>query len=380
MHATQSLPKLLVIDDKFPVYTRDFINEEIRALIQSEKFTVSLFSEEIVTDQSLLAKLPDWMKTSPIQHLTNLPDDLNEYAIIFACWGNIGEKIAQHKHEGTYHGILVTRFRGSPEERIGRPDDKCYPYLKKHGDLNIPNCDFFKKELCNNFGFDSSKFIVHYESVDVETINKMAIEYKPKESINNTVSILSACRLEPKKGLNHALQAIAHLRQKNPNLLIRYTIIGEGSQQDLLEKQIKELQLGDIVAMVGGKSKKEVIEMLTTSDILLAPSCTSQDGDVEGIMNILKEAGLVGAVIIATDHAGSPELIKHNKTGVLARQSNSEDLTEKLAYAIANRQHWPEWRDNLRKKIVERFNGAQAHTQLIKILTNMLVAHNVTKK
>jgi len=380
MNGNQPLPKLLVLDDKFPVYTRDFINEEIKALVTSEKFAVSIFSETVVTNPDELAKLPDWMKCISMQHLTTMPDDLNEYAIIFACWGNIGEKIAQRKHEGDYQGILITRFRGSPEERIGRPDDRCYPYLKQYGDLYMPNCDFFRKELCDKFGFDVKKFLVHYESVNVQEIQKMIEGLKPKDLIKKTISILSVCRLEPKKGLRQALQAIANLYKKNTSLHVRYTIIGEGSQRVILEEQIKKLELNDIVVMVGGKSKKEVVEMLVQSDILLAPSYTSEDGDVEGIMNVLKEAGLAGTIVVATDHAGAPELIEHDKNGVLAKQNDVDDLTEKLAYAITNPNRWSEWRNNLTKEIRERFNNRQTNQQLIEILTNILPTHTTTKK
>lgn len=379
METNQSLPKLLIIDDKFPVYTRDFINEEIRALIQSEKFSVSVFSEDIVHDPNQLAKLPDWMKLNPIEHLKTIPHDLHEYAIIFACWGHLGEKIAQLKHEGTYNGILVTRFRGAPEERIGQPDDNCYLYLKQYGDLYLPNCDFFKKELCDKFGFDAKKFIVHYESVDVDAINTMITEFKSSTSVNNIISILSVCRLEPKKGLNHALEAIALLAKKNTTQRIAYTIIGEGSQRAELERQIKELELDDVVTMVGGKNKKEVIEMLVQSNILLAPSYTSEDGDVEGIMNVLKEAGLAKTTVVATDHAGSPELIKHDVTGVLAKQNDVADLADQIEYAINNFYHWSKWRKNLKKEVEKHFNGTHSHPRLIEVLINAMTNTRITK-
>jgi len=371
------LPKLLVIDDKFPVYTRDFINEEIRALIKSGNFSVSIVAEKVITDHHELEKLPDWMKSTPMQHLKTMPHDLNEYAVIFACWGDIGEKIAQRKHEGNYHGILVTRFRGSPEERIGRPDNNCYSYLKQYGDLYVPNCDFFRKELCGKFGFDAKKFVVHYEAVDVNAIRQMITECKPHTTMEKSISILSICRLEPKKGLGHALKALANIRQVI-TIPLRYTIIGEGSQRIELEEQIKNLQLDDIVIMTGGKNKKEVIEMLIKSDILLAPSFTADDGDIEGIMNVLKEAGVAGTVVVATDHAGSPELIEDDKTGVLARQNDVDDLTKKLAYAIRNPHRWAEWRNNLKIGVEERFNGLKVYPQLIEILMNTLGVNNNT--
>lgn len=414
MEPDKSLPKLLVIDDKFPVYTRDFINEEIRAIIQSKKFSVSVFSQEIVTDPNQLEKLPDWMKHNPIEQLETMPCDLDEYAIIFACWGHLGEKIAKLKHQGTYHGILITRFRGAPEERIGsttltcasepstslcelrrtgwrrsklqrarRADDCCYHYLKQYGDLYVPNCDFFRRELCDKFGFDDQKFIVHYESVDVHAIKQIIAESQSinvKNTNNNTISILSVCRLEPKKGLNIGLEAVARLRKKSTMPRITYTIIGEGTQRGALEKQINNLGLENIVTMAGGKNKKEVIEMLIRSDILLAPSHTSEDGDVEGIMNVLKEAGLAGTIVVATDHAGAPELIIHDKTGVLAKQDDIIDLTDKLEYAIHNFYHWSTWRDNLETAIKDHFNNACNHPHLIEIFIDALTAKNQVVK
>lgn len=377
-HSERGLPKLLIIDDKFPVYTRDFINEEIKALINSQQFSVSVFSEKTITDPNELAKLPDWMKRISINQLKKMPDNLNEYAIIFACWGNIGEKIAKHKCEGTYNGILVTRFRGSPEERIGRPDESCYAYLKRYGDLYVPNCDFFKKELCNKFGFDTKKFVIQYEAVDVQTINTMVAYVESSIAREKKISLLSVCRLEPKKGIDIALQAIARLREKNSSLKLHYTIIGEGSQRDALKKLIKNLKIRDMVAMIGGKNKQEVITWLATSDILLAPSYTSADGDMEGIMNVLKEAGIAGTVVVATDHAGAPELIEHNKAGVLARQNDVDDLIEKLEYAITNSDHWPAWRNNLKREIEERFDSLKVYPQLIEILINMLKVANNT--
>lgn len=372
------IPKLLIIDDKFPVYTRDFINEEIKALINSNKFSVSLFAEKTITDPNELAKLPDWMKHISIDQLKKLPDNLNEYAIIFACWGNIGEKIAKHKCEGTYNGILVTRFRGSPEERIGRPHESCYAYLKRYGDLYVPNCDFFRKELCDKFGLDAKKFIVQYEAVDVPTINTMLVNIEPKITLQKKISLISVCRLEPKKGLDIALQAVARLRANNASLKLHYTIIGDGSRREALKKLIKNLKIRDIVTMIGGKNKQEVIKWIATSDILLAPSYTSQDGDIEGIMNVLKEAGVAKTVVVATDHAGAPELIEHNRTGVLAKQNDVDDLTEKLEYAITNSDHWSEWRNNLKREIEERFDGLKVYPQLIEVLMNTLNAQNNT--
>ncbi len=285
MDDNQSLPELLVVEDIFPVYTRDFINEEIRALATSGKFSVSVFSEKAVTNPDHLAKLPDWIQSVPMQQLTTLPDNLNKYLIILADWGHIGEKIAQLKHEGKYNNILATRFRGSPEERIGRPDDNCYKHLKQYGDLYLPNCDFFRRELCNKFNFNPEKCIVRYGGMDVNSIKKMVEACALRIATKNQINIFSACRLEPKKGINIALTAIANILKKNTTQPIRYTIIGEGPQRAELEKQRETLGLTDSVIMLGGKSKKEVIEQLAYSDIFLAPSYTTEDGDTEGIMN-----------------------------------------------------------------------------------------------
>jgi colanic acid/amylovoran biosynthesis glycosyltransferase len=370
MENTQPPFKMLIVEDVFPVYTRDFINEEIRALSQSDNFSVSVFSEKITTDPDHLAKLPDWMKPIPMHCFQTLPEDLDTYAIIVADWGHIGEKIAKLKHEKKYHGILATRFRGSPEERLGKPDITSYPYLKQHGDIYIPNCDFFKRELCSSFNFNPQKCFVCYGGVDIAAIKKMVASHAQiSQTQTDAVTLFSACRLEPKKGILLALYAIANLIKKDID--VHYTIVGEGPQKAAIEELRAYLNLENHVTLLGGKSKKEVVQLIAQSDIFLAPSYTPESGDTEGIMNSLKETGLIArAIAVATNHAGSPELIEHDKTGVLAKQNDIPDLTNKIAYAIAHRDRWPEWRHNFQKKIEENFDGRAVYPQLIQILLN----------
>ncbi len=78
------------------------------------------------------------------------------------------------------------------------------------------------------------------------------------------------------------------------------------------------------------------------------------------------------AIIVATDHAGAPELVYHDKTGVLARQNDVDDLTEKLEYAITQPSPLARMAQQFSKRSRGRFDGLKVYPQLIEVLMNTL--------
>jgi len=76
--------------------------------------------------------------------------------------------------------------------------------------------------------------------------------------------------------------------------------------------------------------------MIKSSDILIAPSITSKNGDIEGIPNVLKEAMAAGVPVISTYHSGIPELVIDGYNGLLAPEKDIKALAEKIIYLIKN--------------------------------------------
>lgn len=80
--------------------------------------------------------------------------------------------------------------------------------------------------------------------------------------------------------------------------------------------------------------------MLHSSDILLAPSVTAENGDQEGIPGSLMQAMACGLPVVSTLHSGIPELVEDGVSGFLAPERNAEVLAEKLEYLLEHPELW----------------------------------------
>lgn len=374
-------PNILIVTKQHPDYTADYENGEVKALVKSGLFNVSWYADKQITNAAQLEKLSPWMKNSNIKtYYGKLPENLNQFDLVLAQYGNKGEDIAKLIEEKKFNGILVTRFRGASEEKIGLSYASHFENLKKHGTLYLPNCAFFLEKLTKEFGFDPNKFLVHVSAVDVKALQN-SISSAPQKSLSDQqIRILSIGRFVPKKDFNRAIKALANVLIASAGKFgpIQYDIIGEGPQQQKLEDTIKKLNLSSHVRLLGGMTKEQVMQELTKSDILIAASTTAKDGDVEGTMNVFKEAGLVKQplAVLASDHAGAPEIIKHDVSGVIAQQGNLWDLTEKLLYVLNNKNKWTLWHQNLNKEVMENYDGKKVHPILIKTLNELIQNRN----
>jgi colanic acid/amylovoran biosynthesis glycosyltransferase len=132
------------------------------------------------------------------------------------------------------------------------------------------------------------------------------------------LQIISVCRLSWKKGLDYALHALSYLHKKNINF--EWTIIGEGSQKEELEFLIHDLEMVNIVKLVGKMKHNEIRNFLLESDVFLLPSIQ------EGFSNAVAEAQAIGLPCLVSDAEGLEENIENDKTGYVFRKRNVEEL------------------------------------------------------
>src|SRR5262249_45187638 len=122
------------------------------------------------------------------------------------------------------------------------------------------------------------------------------------------------------KGLTFLIQALRILRDKGHDLELR--LAGDGPSRKSLKELAKELGVSDHVHFLGHLTEDEVIDELQASDLFLLPSF------VEGIQVSAMEAMAVGVPVIATNIAGTSELVEDGKTGILVRPSDAQILAE----------------------------------------------------
>lgn len=156
------------------------------------------------------------------------------------------------------------------------------------------------------------------------------------ERSNNPVNILMVSRLVKKKGHSYAVEALANLPAGLPDW--RLTILGEGPEEDQLARKLNDLKIRNKVHFLGSVSIDRVREQMAKADIMLHPSVTSEDGDMEGLPNAILEAFATGLPVIATRHGGIPEAVRDRETGLLVPERDVEALKNALARLVGSRE------------------------------------------
>jgi len=148
--------------------------------------------------------------------------------------------------------------------------------------------------------------------------------------------VLSVGRLVEKKGLDDAIACLDLVARRQPELSIRHTIIGSGPLEEQLRNRASRVRNNLEVALLGARSPAEVERHLRETDLFLLPSRTAHDGDEEGLPVALMEAMGLGLPVVSTIHTGIPELIRHRKTGLLAREGDVETLADLVEEVLEN--------------------------------------------
>jgi predicted glycosyltransferase/glycosyltransferase involved in cell wall biosynthesis len=161
---------------------------------------------------------------------------------------------------------------------------------------------------------DHDKLNLVYHGIDLSRFRFRPPSYAFMEQ-GEPPLILCVARLVPKKGLDDLVAALALLRDRG--FPFRCRIVGGGPLKDELATDIAERTLQDAVTLDGAMTHENLIALFAKADLFaLAPRITD-DGDRDGIPNVIVEALATGVPVVSTAVSGVPEIIEHENTGLL---------------------------------------------------------------
>lgn len=160
--------------------------------------------------------------------------------------------------------------------------------------------------------------------------------------------LFCAARLSPEKGLAFLIEALKLLRDQGHNLEL--VLAGDGPSRTGLETLARELGISGHVRFLGFLSEDEVVRELQCSDLFVLPSF------VEGLPVSAMEALAVGVPVIATNIAGTGELIEHDRTGLLVRPSDTMALVAAITRMVTDYSFRLRAAELGRRKVVEEFD------------------------
>ena len=179
------------------------------------------------------------------------------------------------------------------------------------------------KENGIKLGISSKKCVVIPNGVDLQFFS---MEYSDNEKPRNVVFI---GRLLTNKGPQILLQSAKLIIKKIPD--IQLNIVGDGPQRANLEKFVKSNNLSNNVKLLG--KLDDIRSIMKKSDLYVRPSLL--DGMPLGVL----EAMAAKLPIIATNIAGTSELIETGKTGHLVTANDAKDLSDAIFTLLEDKNY-----------------------------------------
>ena len=108
------------------------------------------------------------------------------------------------------------------------------------------------------------------------------------------------------------------------------TMVGNGALLDACRQMARALGLEGRVCFPGALAPAEVAALLRGARAFVQHSVTSPDGDAEGTPVAILEAGATGLPVVATRHAGIPDVVIHGQTGLLVDEYDVDGMAQAM--------------------------------------------------
>lgn len=147
----------------------------------------------------------------------------------------------------------------------------------------------------------------------------------------NPVTIISVGRAVKKKGFDDLLNALKTLPS---DLNWEFIHIGGGPLLPALKEQAEQLGISRSITWRGALAQKDVLSTLQEADIFVLASRIAEDGDRDGLPNVLMEAQSQKVAVVSTSVSAIPELITSGENGLLVAERDPDALALALEELI----------------------------------------------
>lgn len=239
-----------------------------------------------------------------------------------------------------------------------------HPFLitKKLGDSKfISTCTRYNKEYLDKM--DSRigmKSHVIYHGIDP---NKYRRSSPPRSSCPLIVSV---GQLVERKGYPVLVDACKILRDSGVEF--ECLIVGEGPMRPALEAQILSAGLEKHVRLTGALPQDDIIPLYEQATVSVLAAVLANDGDRDGIPNVILESMAVETPVISTSHLAIPEVIEDGVNGLLVPPNDPQALASAIRRVFKDKALHNRLAAESRKTVLEKFNPEKNAKRLLDVM------------
>ncbi len=249
--------------------------------------------------------------------------------------------------------IIWTGLWNHPETLFHRLTFPLVRHIYRHADALV-GYGTHVRDYLSSLGVDRERVFIARNTADNSLYNlpvspEDAQELRDELNIGNRKVILFVGRLQPEKGVNILLEAVARLNKREQSAIenkdskletrnskFATLIIGRGPEEETLKSYCEEHNLDNIL-FLNYVSNDELFKYYNLADIVVAPSVTTTTfKEPWGL--VANEAMNQGCVVIASDAVGAARggLLKHGENGLVVPEGNSDELTSALENVLCD--------------------------------------------
>lgn len=174
--------------------------------------------------------------------------------------------------------------------------------------------------------------------------------------------LIAVASFNYEKGLDLLIEAAPELKKIAPNLEILIIGADKAKYAEYLKEETKDESL-DYLNLLGFKSN--AMEFIYASDSFILPS------RVESFPLVILESMILKTPVLATTVGGIPEMIDHDKTGLLFESENMDELIECFKSMYQNKIDRARYADHASKKYWDTFSKEKFTERYAELVNTM---------
>ncbi len=192
-------------------------------------------------------------------------------------------------------------------------------------------------------------------------------------SVKSTTPVfLSVGRFTDKKAPHVTLTAFKTVLTDSPKARLR--MIGDGALLDSCKDLAIALRINSSVDFLGSCNHAKVADEMSKATAFVQHSVRAQDGDMEGTPVAVLEAGYAGLPVVATSHAGIPDVIVEGVTGLLCDEHDVRTMADNMLKLIHDPDLANKMGQTAKKHVLQNFSMKRSLSRLESVL--QLAANN----
>lgn len=202
-----------------------------------------------------------------------------------------------------------------------------YPEMFKH----VAAVVAVSKHMCQRLqDLGCPKDKIHYTACGADTA-LFNTQCRPE---NNPPLFVSVGRFADTKAPHLTILAFAEALKLAPEA--KLVMAGNGHLLEACQILVNALQITHAVTFSGSISHEQVVQLMQQARAFIQHSVTTPANDTEGTPVSVMEAGALGLPVIATTHAGIPDVVIHGHTGLLVEEGNIPDMAAYITMLANN--------------------------------------------